>query len=680
MPSVMGSSSRHRRQSKQSFSSTSSTSPPLSKKTAAPPAALSLTSRYSSPSSRSDVSAGQATPRSIFHTGLRSSRRAGKGNNETVQEEINNGNGKGDLRARDTDLTGSTKENVNVFSFMETDDEPASPLSSSTDRVPPAPSELHGHSTHNLILQDDTSRPSSSSSESDSDSDSPPPIFTSRRIVSPARSPRYSDLEVRAIQDGVQRTWTRASLHSDSGISMHSGSPEQERDSPILQHKYPMIEEHEPPDCFEADLQPRFSEDGGEQGSSPESLAVDGPQEQQQDQQCFRHKHNVSCELPDHPEALFSQPASSPPQPPYLYGSSPSLFAAPAAPSSDLHEMSAPSNHQQRRPSIYELPPKPRRRSHPLQSVDSFPSPSASAPPSQQDRPPKTGYDLLASSIAAHPPSAADQSADRVLRPIYRKFETLNNRMLLHLQDEISELESQLADLDRAIGAEGAGAGVPHPPTHPAPPPASRRQAVRLAGMGNQLEWQRQECLARCFGKLEQYSRALATYARLSRELSPARREDVEKYKKWMEVHTPLVDPEGAFLEDHEDLVTVMPPPSPSSRAEGRAEGRAARTHSHQSPGKLDTIPTIFLTFIALVIVFKFVPGVMARLVVAAMLALGASVAGGMGGKDGWVGGKGRLTAGGGGGIIGKSAGWKRSRRAVLAWMGVVGVLAVVVN
>lgn len=201
--------------------------------------------------------------------------------------------------------------------------------------------------------------------------------------------------------------------------------------------------------------------------------------------------------------------------------------------------------------------------------------------------------------------------------------------------------------------------------------------------MGNQLEWQRQECLARCFGKLEQYSRAFATYARLSRELSPAKREDVEEYRRWMEVHTPLAETECAFLGDHEDLVTVMPPSSSSSRA----EGRAARSHHHHdahNAGKLDTIPTIFLTFIALVIVFKFVPGVISRLVVAAMLALGASVAGGMVGggrsdvRGGGVG-KGR-PAGGGGGIMGRSAGWKTSRRAVLAWMGVVGVLAVVVS
>lgn len=251
--------------------------------------------------------------------------------------------------------------------------------------------------------------------------------------------------------------------------------------------------------------------------------------------------------------------------------------------------------------------------------------------------------------------------------------------MLLYLQDEISELEAQLAELDRVIGAEGAdaeGAGA-SPPAKSAPPRASRRQAVNLAGMGSQPEWQRQECLARCFNKLEQYSRALASYARLTRELSPARQEDVARYRRWIEEHAPLDAAECAFLSDDGsvgDLIAVIPPsPSSSSSPDGVGASGAARTlasssslhhqNNNDNPGKLDAAPTIFLTFIALVVVFKFVPGVIARLVVAAMLALGAWVAGG---------------GGMGGGRPKPSC--KASRTAVLTWMAVVAVLAVVVN
>ena len=47
---------------------------------------------------------------------------------------------------------------------------------------------------------------------------------------------------------------------------------------------------------------------------------------------------------------------------------------------------------------------------------------------------PKSGYNLLASNISS--------SGDLALTPIYRKFERLNNRVLLHLQDEIMGLEN----------------------------------------------------------------------------------------------------------------------------------------------------------------------------------------------------------------------------------------------
>lgn len=98
----------------------------------------------------------------------------------------------------------------------------------------------------------------------------------------------------------------------------------------------------------------------------------------------------------------------------------------------------------------------------------------------------KTGYDLLASNIAAR--------NDAVLSPIYRKFETLNNRMLLYLQDEISEIEDSLLELDNAIAAEEAQLGEG---------PPSRRSEANLP---SQLQWHRLDLLSRSFAKVEQYS------------------------------------------------------------------------------------------------------------------------------------------------------------------------------
>ena len=50
------------------------------------------------------------------------------------------------------------------------------------------------------------------------------------------------------------------------------------------------------------------------------------------------------------------------------------------------------------------------------------------------------GYELLAHKLSE---LKKGSKADSVV-PAYRKFEQLNHRVLLHLQDEISELEEEL--------------------------------------------------------------------------------------------------------------------------------------------------------------------------------------------------------------------------------------------
>lgn len=92
----------------------------------------------------------------------------------------------------------------------------------------------------------------------------------------------------------------------------------------------------------------------------------------------------------------------------------------------------------------------------------------------------KTGYALLASTL-----STTDD--DESLLPIYRRFEALNNRVLLSLQDEITTMENDLSVLDRTI-AEMDGSTRR---------PASRRSELRAP---TQLQWQRMDlvCAAGC--------------------------------------------------------------------------------------------------------------------------------------------------------------------------------------
>lgn len=90
-------------------------------------------------------------------------------------------------------------------------------------------------------------------------------------------------------------------------------------------------------------------------------------------------------------------------------------------------------------------------------------------------------------------PGGGDASS---LKPIYRRFEALNHRMLLHLQDELSELEEQLHRLDTTDTQ-----------TRRLPSrilPASRR-AEHLAG--GELQSQKADVLGKIGSKLGQYSK-----------------------------------------------------------------------------------------------------------------------------------------------------------------------------
>ncbi len=130
---------------------------------------------------------------------------------------------------------------------------------------------------------------------------------------------------------------------------------------------------------------------------------------------------------------------------------------------------------------------------------------------------PLTGYELLASRLSSsHPPSASlarrtrrgslggssvrsldDGSAGGgpQLRPLYRRFEALNHRLLLHLQDELAELEEQLHRLDTADTQTRRMASRILP--------ASRR-AEYLAG--GELQWHKTDILGKIGFKLGQYS------------------------------------------------------------------------------------------------------------------------------------------------------------------------------
>ena len=310
----------------------------------------------------------------------------------------------------------SNKENIDVFAFMEREEDGNK-----------------GNAVEDKEHEDDRSEDEELSSGESSNSSS------ARILAQPQRSPRYSDLEVRAIQDGVQRVWGRGSLHSDSGISVRSNSPDQ--GSPILQHKLPTVFD-EP--STEQDMQNSYRMERYGFQLTPDPAADRNS--------ALGHKHWPSLETNHNqcPEACYA------PSPPLL---AQNAYDAGV----ELSEMSPRLPHQLIRGTSHQERPRPKAST--------------------------SGYEFLASNI--HSKDFA------LLKPIYRKFEMLNNRMLLCLQDEISEMEDQLKELDDAIA---------HEEQNSVRRPASRRAEAKLP---SQLQWHRLDLVGRSFVKVEQYSKSL---------------------------------------------------------------------------------------------------------------------------------------------------------------------------
>ncbi|KAI1117872.1 hypothetical protein F5Y14DRAFT_402290 [Nemania sp. NC0429] len=154
---------------------------------------------------------------------------------------------------------------------------------------------------------------------------------------------------------------------------------------------------------------------------------------------------------------------------------------------------------------------------------------------------PLTGYELLASRLSA---TAADQGA-RLLRPIYRRFEALNHRMLLHLQDEICELEEQLHRLDTA---DTQNRRLPNGIL-----PASRRAEYLSSG---ELQWHKTDVLGKIGFKLEQYNRVLSSF-RQTLSLSPPTLAETHDYRSFLASYAPISEIESHFLDATDDLVCL---------------------------------------------------------------------------------------------------------------------------
>ncbi|KAK3690174.1 hypothetical protein B0T22DRAFT_375130 [Podospora appendiculata] len=180
------------------------------------------------------------------------------------------------------------------------------------------------------------------------------------------------------------------------------------------------------------------------------------------------------------------------------------------------------------------------------------------------ERLPLTGYELLAAKISnsntrprrhrrgSSEGSRADSEYPNI-KPIYRRFEALNHRLLLHLQDELSELEEQLHRLDTADTQTRRLQNCILP--------ASRRAEFMAGG---ELQWHKTDILGKIGFKLSQYNQALVAFNQ-TQSLPPASMSDIEDYRTYLATQNPIAEIETRFLDPADDLVCLAPTRSPTS-------------------------------------------------------------------------------------------------------------------
>ncbi|EAT89831.2 hypothetical protein SNOG_03100 [Parastagonospora nodorum SN15] len=224
-------------------------------------------------------------------------------------------------------------------------------------------------------------------------------------------------------------------------------------------------------------------------------------------------------------------------------------------------------------------------------------SDEAHVPASDITRTTAVGYELLANKLSETPKKTSKflRKGGNVV-PIYRKFEHLNHRVLLHLQDEVCEMEEELRYLDESINQISPRNETGHAF------PASRRGDARY---GSDLHYKRTELLGRIFQKLGQYNQALTTFNGLSKDLDPASVEDIQAYRAWIEKRTPVDNAETRFLDRKNDLLAISRRPS------------VGPMHGGQQQPPIVWLP---LVLVLPILAFAIVPSLLGRLVVITLI------------------------------------------------------------
>ncbi|KAG6160411.1 hypothetical protein E4U37_000361 [Claviceps purpurea] len=149
-----------------------------------------------------------------------------------------------------------------------------------------------------------------------------------------------------------------------------------------------------------------------------------------------------------------------------------------------------------------------------------------------------SGYHLLATKLSG-------DSCGQPVAPIYRKFDALTHRLLLYMQDEISDLERQLISLEAKDTATRSYAGGVMP--------ASQRHD---RWTNSNLAHQKTEILGLIGYKLSQYNHVLESFCKVQDIPAPTWR-DIHLYKSYLATSKLIVDDETRFLDASSDLISL---------------------------------------------------------------------------------------------------------------------------
>ncbi|KAL6815789.1 hypothetical protein GGI42DRAFT_312328 [Trichoderma sp. SZMC 28013] len=271
-----------------------------------------------------------------------------------------------------------------------------------------------------------------------------------------------------------------------------------------------------------------------------------------------------------------------------------------------------------------------------------IPSPmQASFPPQLPPMPPPnyqlsglplSGYELLAAKLSG------GLSGPR-LAPIYRRFESLHHRLLLHMQDELIELEEQLHSLDAADTQKRKFPGGIFP--------ASRRKENMNP---TEATWKKKEIIGHIAAKLYQYNQVITSFGATYNMAEPSIH-DVMNYRSYLNDINPLIEDECQFLEATDDLINLgrrrrrsngnpqddplspMPrsssvvgfPPPPSSQISN------AGSSTYQNVAQVSSLKHLVLAMamivLAPIICFAVIPGFVGRMTVVFLVGLGGAIA-----------------------------------------------------